>query len=325
MGCTRHGGGVSAWLAVYRLLDKLLAMHRVPAQWARVAWYAPLHANDPLPFVFGFAEARCCKQLLKILLLLLDWIAVTWFVIGLNHAEFEVLSWVRLHSLVTAALPAGRYVWSVYWSVATPSTVGYGDITPQNIGEMLFWLGAMLVGQMLFADIIGSISLRQSALHSTAFVELDDVEQLKARPACCTCARRCACVARLCGSCGTAPSGRTVRRAVGVIEAAPLMFCEHSTGRMHANAKVQSRTMLTDADTLRSLVCSPQDCRELNTRRGFEEIENTTINKHCNFKLKNCRMLITTNHPLEDIQYIQSRLWSLETRVGRSLRHLMAC
>ena len=178
-GTSQQGsGGVTSWLALYRL-NKLLFMHRLPAQWARVAWYAPLHVNDPLPFVFGFAENRFCKQLLKFLLVL-DWIAVTWFVIGLNHAEFEVLSWVQMNSLVTAATPTGRYVWSVYWSVVTASTVGYGDITPQNIGEILFWFGAMLVGQILFADIIGSISLRQSALHSTQLVELDHVEQLKA-------------------------------------------------------------------------------------------------------------------------------------------------
>ena len=175
---TARSSNVASWLALYRL-NKLFLMHRLPAQWARVAWYVPLHASDPLPFMFGFTENRYCKQLLKFLIVL-DWIAITWFFIGMNHIEFAVLSWAKLNSLVADALPTGRYVWSVYWSVVTASTVGYGDITPQNIGEIIFWFGAMLIGQILFADIIGSISIQQSAVHSTAFGELDDIEQLKA-------------------------------------------------------------------------------------------------------------------------------------------------
>jgi len=46
---------------------------------------------------------------------------------------------------------------SIYWSVTTLTTVGYGDVTPSNIGEVVIAIIVMLMGIMSFAVLIGSM------------------------------------------------------------------------------------------------------------------------------------------------------------------------
>lgn len=54
--------------------------------------------------------------------------------------------------------PWSYYNVSLYWTVTTLTTVGYGDITPQtNIGR-LFTMGVMLIGVATYGIIIGNFS-----------------------------------------------------------------------------------------------------------------------------------------------------------------------
>lgn len=50
-----------------------------------------------------------------------------------------------------------RYSASYYWSLTTISTVGYGDITPKNDGEIAIALITMVVAGVVFAFNISSI------------------------------------------------------------------------------------------------------------------------------------------------------------------------
>ena len=50
-----------------------------------------------------------------------------------------------------------RYLYAVYWSVTTLTTVGYGDVTPTNSYERLFALCTMLVSAVLFGMLISNI------------------------------------------------------------------------------------------------------------------------------------------------------------------------
>ena len=50
------------------------------------------------------------------------------------------------------------YTTAVYWSVTTLTTIGYGDITPNSMDEMLFAIVIMLVGFLLMGYLIGNIA-----------------------------------------------------------------------------------------------------------------------------------------------------------------------
>lgn len=47
---------------------------------------------------------------------------------------------------------------SIYWTVTTLTTVGYGDITPKNNEEYFFTILVEFVGILFFAAIMGSIN-----------------------------------------------------------------------------------------------------------------------------------------------------------------------
>ena len=51
-----------------------------------------------------------------------------------------------------------HYVASVYWSITTMTTVGYGDITPASTHERLYACLAMLLGATLFGYVIGNVA-----------------------------------------------------------------------------------------------------------------------------------------------------------------------
>lgn len=71
-------------------------------------------------------------------------IACIWHAIGYYNIEFNA-SWLSIDG--RKDLPIfNRYIMSLYWAFTTISTVGYGDISPQNIGEMAFCSLIMMIG-----------------------------------------------------------------------------------------------------------------------------------------------------------------------------------
>ena len=52
-----------------------------------------------------------------------------------------------------------KYVTSCYWAVVTISTVGYGDITPTNVDEVLANIPLVFVGVSLYSYIISRMTL----------------------------------------------------------------------------------------------------------------------------------------------------------------------
>eukprot|EP00951_Prasinocladus_malaysianus_P001906 scaffold13534_cov27-Prasinocladus_malaysianus.AAC.1 len=50
------------------------------------------------------------------------------------------------------------YIGSLYWSVMTVSTIGYGDIVPDTSLERTFVILAMLIGAFAYGYIIGAVS-----------------------------------------------------------------------------------------------------------------------------------------------------------------------
>jgi len=65
--------------------------------------------------------------------------------------------WVHL-LIPNGPVSQEEYFRSVYWTVSTMCTVGYGDIVPQNKEQMMYATVVMLVGYVLFAYLVGNIA-----------------------------------------------------------------------------------------------------------------------------------------------------------------------
>jgi hypothetical protein len=73
-------------------------------------------------------------------------------------------SWV-VRAGIEAAEPISQYVRSIYWTITTMTTVGYGDITPGRTAEYLVASLVMLMGASLYAFLIGSVASLLSNLN----------------------------------------------------------------------------------------------------------------------------------------------------------------
>ncbi|MAF98128.1 MAG: hypothetical protein CMH26_05785 [Micavibrio sp.] len=65
--------------------------------------------------------------------------------------------WMMIHPR-TVASDTDFYILSLYWTVTTLTTVGYGDITPNTNVQRLFTMVIMLVGVGVYGVIIGQVS-----------------------------------------------------------------------------------------------------------------------------------------------------------------------
>ena len=88
------------------------------------------------------------------ILLITNWVSNTWLWIGLINTESS--SWIQRAQLNDQSY-AKQYLMSIYWSVTTLTSVGYGDIAPETIPEILIAIIVMGLGVILFAFAIGNV------------------------------------------------------------------------------------------------------------------------------------------------------------------------
>ena len=79
---------------------------------------------------------------------------ITYWAALLSH--WLSCGWALLQG--TIGDPYTTYVSSLYWVVATMTTVGYGDITPDSDAQRLYAIFTMLLGYSLIGYLIGSIA-----------------------------------------------------------------------------------------------------------------------------------------------------------------------
>lgn len=72
------------------------------------------------------------------------------------------VNWVDAYSMESAGhsnreKPINNYIISLYWSVMTMSTIGYGDVTPKTQYERLYEIFGMILGASVYAYMVGAI------------------------------------------------------------------------------------------------------------------------------------------------------------------------
>lgn len=96
------------------------------------------------------------------------WVACAWFIIGtLDTYEGWVVS-NDLSSELHGASSESQYIASLYWSVMTLTTIGFGDISPNSTWERFFAIIMMLLGSAMFAYVVGTMCSVVQGLSETA-------------------------------------------------------------------------------------------------------------------------------------------------------------
>lgn len=109
-----------------------------------------------------FFEESCKEDIFDFWYLLLKMVLIAhilaciWHVLGYYLINFVEFSWLSIDGKYEKDW-ISRYIMSIYWAFTTMSTVGYGDITPQNNGERVFCMIAMMIGAILFGYLVNTV------------------------------------------------------------------------------------------------------------------------------------------------------------------------
>jgi hypothetical protein len=82
---------------------------------------------------------------------------IFWIVLG---AHLISLGWILIGGVTSDLSPQQKYITALYWAVTTLSTVGYGDITPDQGSaiQVVFTMVVMLLGVGMYGYIIGNVA-----------------------------------------------------------------------------------------------------------------------------------------------------------------------
>jgi len=143
------GGSLVLALRLLRLL-RIVRLFVILRRWEAYSWSNP-------------GTLRVGKFLISILILM-HWLACIWFYTAFASG-FPADSWAARASIVHSG-PIAQYIRSLYWTITTMTTVGYGDITPARSQEYVLSTIIMLMGASLYAFIIGSIASLLSSIQA---------------------------------------------------------------------------------------------------------------------------------------------------------------
>jgi hypothetical protein len=162
------GSSLVLWVRLFALL-RVVRFFVILRRWESLSWTHP-----------GYLRVL---KYMAVVLVLTHCIACLWFATAYIDG-FPRDSWV-VAAGITDLDPVSQYIRSLYWTITTMTTVGYGDISPGRTVEYLLAIVIMLMGASLYAFIIGGVASLLSNLQAAKnshWEHMESVEQyLRAR------------------------------------------------------------------------------------------------------------------------------------------------
>jgi voltage-gated potassium channel len=116
-------------------------------------------------------------RLLIVVSLVLHLLTCVWYLMAFTSG-FPAESWLAIEGAVNQST-GDVYLLSLYWVVTTTTTVGFGDIVPNNTQEYVFALFVMIIGASLFAYVIATSASLISALNLSKVAFWNRVETVE--------------------------------------------------------------------------------------------------------------------------------------------------
>lgn len=135
-------------LALLRLLT-LVRLHRVPV------FFSIMKYSNKISLM----SLTLIRDLSAVLTWTHLWACIMFFIAGELSINPDEITWLGLNVDIISLAPFEQYVTSLYWSVVTFTTVGYGDFSPVHPIEQIFGVVYMILNVVLMAWVIGSITL----------------------------------------------------------------------------------------------------------------------------------------------------------------------
>jgi len=133
-----------------------------------------IEANQSFTFFFGLGKV------VFLIFFVTHWAACLWYAIGSRSVDAPDTTWVETYVSDRWAPDAifERYLISIYFALTTMTTVGYGDMSAQNIHETLFVVALLLVASIVFAGLMGVLTDLIANLNNETNIRNDRKAQL---------------------------------------------------------------------------------------------------------------------------------------------------
>lgn len=156
------GFSIVLWVRLLTLL-RMVRFFVILRRWESLSWTHPGYLR-----VFKY---------LGVILIFTHCIACLWFAVAYVDG-FPQDSWV-VSAGIESADPVSQYVRSLYWTITTMTTVGYGDISPGRTVEYLLGILIMLMGASLYAFVIGGVASLLSNLQAAKNSYREHIESVE--------------------------------------------------------------------------------------------------------------------------------------------------